>query len=61
MAKALYDKIPLNLCLNRSIYKYLLDQCSDPDIEDLKFYDTVHYNSMKYILENDINDDPLIE
>lgn len=60
LAKAIWDKIPLNLCLNRMIIKFLLGD-DDCDLEDLKFFDSVHYNSLRYINENNINEDPLIE
>lgn len=60
LAKAIWDKIPLNLCLNRMVIKFLLGD-ADCDLEDLKFFDSVHYNSLRYINENTINEDPLIE
>ena len=61
IAKALFDKIPLNLCLSHYIYKFLLDLEDDSDIEGLKFFDTVMYNSLKYMMENPIDDNDLIE
>ena len=61
IAKALFDKIPLNLCLSHYIYRFLLDLEDDSDIEGLKFFDTVMYNSLKYMMENPIDDNDLIE
>jgi hypothetical protein len=61
MAKAIWDKTPLNLCLNPLLLKYILGKSDDTELEDLKCFDTVHYNSLRYINENPIDDDPLIE
>lgn len=61
LAKAIWDKIPLNLCLNKLLLKFLLGIKEDCELEDLKEFDTIHYNSLKYINENDINDNKLIE
>lgn len=61
IAKALFDKIPLNLCLNRQVYKYLLDIHDDCVLDDLRHFDTVLYNSLTYINEASIDADTLIE
>lgn len=61
MAKAIWDKIPLNLCLNQQLLKFLIGLDEQCELEDLKDFDTIHYNSLKYINENEINDNQLIE
>ncbi len=61
MAKAIFDKIPLNLCLSPLLLRYLIGSEKDTMLEDLKFFDTVHFNSMTYINENDIDGNNLIE
>ena len=55
MAKALFDKIPLNLWLSKAIYKYILDEDS-LTLDELKDFDQPLYHSLKYISENNIND-----
>ena len=55
MAKALFDKIPLNLCLSKSIYKYILDEDS-LTLDELKDFDQPLYNSLKYINNNNIDE-----
>lgn len=55
MAKAIWDKIPLHICLNKLVLKYLLGNHSECELEDLKCFDTPQYNSLKFINENDIN------
>lgn len=61
MAKAIWDKVPLNLCLNKLLLKYLLGSSDQCELEDLKCFDTIHYNSLKYINENSIDENKLIE
>ena len=55
MAKALFDKIPLNLWLSRAIYKYILDEDS-LTLDELKDFDQPLYNSLKYINNNNIEE-----
>lgn len=55
MAKAIFDKIPINLCLSKAIYKYLLEE-DGMDLEELQQFDRPLYNSLKYINDNDIDD-----
>jgi len=55
LGKALFDHIPLNLCLNISIYKALLGQTSEEDYEDLHEFQAIDvnvYNSLKFFMEN---------
>lgn len=61
LAKAIWDKIPLNLCLNPLILRYLLGNKEDADIEDVKHFDTHQYKSLKYINENNINEETIFE
>lgn len=61
MAKAIWDKIPLNLCLNQLLIRYLIGKNEQYDLEDLKCFDTMHFNSLKYINENSIDENKLIE
>lgn len=56
MAKALFDKIPLNLCLSKAIYKYILGDENGMSLEDLKQFDQSLYNSLKYISDHNIDD-----
>ena len=39
LAKGLFDKIPLNLCLNKHIWKFLVANTEDTEFEDLKELD----------------------
>lgn len=55
MAKALFDKIPINLCLSKAIYKYLLSE-EGLDLDELQQFDRPLYNSLKYINDNAIDD-----
>ena len=56
MAKAIFDKIPLNLWLSKSIYKYILGE-DGLDLEELKDFDRSLYSSLKYINDNNIDDE----
>lgn len=44
LAKALFDKIPINVCLNRSIFKGILGQINEYDYRDLEEFKTVDFN-----------------
>ena len=48
MAKALFDKVPLNIWLSKAIYKYILGD-DGLDLNDLKDFDRSLHNSLKYI------------
>ena len=61
LAKAIFDEIPLNLWLNKLIFKLLLNPEADVGLEDLKMFDTQVYNSLKYIQDNQINEDEYFE
>ena len=61
MAKAVWDKIPLNLLFNRQIWKFLVSDNSDTEFGDLRDFDSALYNSLKYMNENSIDGNPLIE
>ncbi len=56
----MFDRIPLNLCLNRSIFNALLSKISPSDysqIKEFKHVDSEIANSLKFILENELGDD----
>lgn len=55
MAKALFDKVPINMCLSKAIYKYIVSE-DGLDLAELKYFDRPLYNSLKYIDENTIDD-----
>ena len=57
-AKAIFDNIPINLCLNRTIYKYLLGKSIE--LEDIKDFDLNMYNSLVYIRDNPIDTEEMI-
>ena len=44
LAKALFDRIPLNICLNRGIFKALLQQKNEYDYTDLEQFKHIDYN-----------------
>ena len=44
LAKALFDKIPLNVCLNRSIFKAILGQSNEFDYRDLDEFKLIDFN-----------------
>ena len=57
LGKALFDRIPLNLCLNRAIYMAILGQTSFYDYRDIKSFKLIDenvYSSLSFILENDL-------
>ena len=55
MAKALFDKIPINLWLSKAIYKHILGE-DGIELKELKQFDRHLYNSLKYINDNNIDD-----
>ena len=59
LAKALFDRVPLNVCLNRSIYMAILGKIKPLDyqnIKDFKHIDEAVHSSLTFILENDLNE-----
>lgn len=59
LAKALFDNIPVNVCLNKSIFKALLGFDKEHDysnLEDFKTVDYNIYNSLKFIRDNKLKD-----
>ena len=57
LGKALFDRVPLNLCLNRTIYMAILGQTSLFDYKDIKKFKLIDENvhsSLSFILENDL-------
>ncbi|CAI2361032.1 unnamed protein product [Moneuplotes crassus] len=61
LAKAVFDEIPLNLCLNDLFFKLFINPNYDVTLEDIKEFDSAVYNSLKYMLENQIDEDELME
>jgi hypothetical protein len=58
IGKAFFDKIPVNLCLNRQIYLTLLKKTRIDDYEHLdefKHIDVSVFNSLKFFHENDLS------
>ena len=44
LAKGLFDNIPVNLCLNKSIFKALVGETKEDDYKDLEDFRSVDYN-----------------
>lgn len=61
LAKAIFDEIPLNLCLNKLVYRLLLNPNAAIEVEDIKGFDSSVYNSLQYIRDNNIDDDEFLE
>lgn len=61
VAKAIFDEIPLNLWLDKLIYRLILDPDASIFFEDIEAFDTAVYNSLKYMQENDIDGDDNFE
>jgi len=61
MAKAIFDEIPLNLCMNEVMFKLFLNPKADITLEDIEKYDSSVYTSLKYILDNEIDEDEMME
>jgi E3 ubiquitin-protein ligase NEDD4 len=58
IGKAFFDRIPVNLCLNRQIYNALLEKTSIEDyanLEEFKEIDVSVYHSLKFFRDNDLS------
>ena len=44
LGKAMFDRIPLNVCLNRSVFKAILGQINEFDYLDLEEFKYIDYN-----------------
>ena len=53
IGKAFFDRVPLNLCLNRAIFMALLKQ-KDFKFADFKLIDINVHNSLQFFQENDL-------
>ena len=51
LAKALFDNIPVNVCLNKSIFKTLLGHTSEDDYSNLDEFKNIDYNVITYIIK----------
>ena len=57
LGKAVFDRIPLNLCLNRCIFNALLGKVSPMDYSELRAFKAIDQdvaNSLKFLQENDL-------
>lgn len=61
LAKAVFDEIPLNLCLNDLFFKLFMNPDYDVMLQDIEGFDSSVHTSLKYMLENEINDDEMME
>ena len=61
LAKAIFDEIPLNLCMSRLMFKLFLNPNADISLDDIEHYDSSVHSSLKYILDNEIDDDEVME
>jgi len=55
-----YDRIPLNLTLNRSVFNALIGQVSPDDyseIRQFKHVDNEMASSLQFVLDTDLGDD----
>lgn len=51
LGKALFDNIPVNVCLNKSIFKTLLGQTSESDYALLEEFQNIDYNVIILIIK----------
>ena len=59
LGKALFDNIPVNVCLNRAIYRNLLHQTEETDytnLDEFKSIDYNVYNSLKFLRDNNLSE-----
>lgn len=57
LGKALFDRIPINVCLNKAIFKALVgetDEKSYSNLDEFKHIDYNVYNSLKFLKENSL-------
>lgn len=48
LAKALFDNIPVNVCLNKAIFKALIGQTTEAHYSDLEEFKNIDYNVGAY-------------
>lgn len=59
LGKAMFDRIPLNLCLNRSIFNALVGKISPEDygvVKQFKHVDSEVANSLSYVLDQNLEE-----
>lgn len=61
IAKAIMSEIPLKLWLNKLLFKLILNPDAEIILDDIEHFDTNIYHSLKYMQDNDINDDEYME
>jgi E3 ubiquitin-protein ligase HUWE1 len=49
LGKALFDRIPLNLCLNKSIFKAILGETNENDYRNLDEFKNIDFNVSPFI------------
>ena len=55
----MFDRVPLNLCLNRSVFNALLGKIHPEDYSDVKAFQYIDVNvanSLSFIMNNKIDD-----
>jgi len=58
LGKALFDNITVNVCLNKAIFKSLVDEVREIDftLEEMAHIDYNVYNSLKFFRDNKLSD-----
>lgn len=59
LGKALFDRVPLNVCLNSSIFKCLVGDTREENYSDLEHFKSVDinvYNSLKFMRDNSLKE-----
>lgn len=55
LGKALFDRVPLNVCLNKSIFKALTGETKESDFSDLEEFKNIDYNvTITFFIDTDI-------
>lgn len=49
LAKALFDRIPINVCLNKSIFKALVGETKEDDYKKLDEFKSIDFNVSHFI------------
>lgn len=49
LGKALFDHIPLNICLNKSIFKALLKRTKESDFANLEEFKLIDFNVQMFL------------